>query len=112
MKKVLQEIHDRSLWQVLGIYLAGSWVVLQVVDQLVQSAGLPDWVPSLALVLLLIGLPMVLATAIAQRGISGGSPAAESSAPVPAAAESSTADPAAAETRPPMSAPTRAEASS
>ena len=71
MKKLIHEIHRRSLWQVLGLYLAGSWVVLQVVDQLVQSAGLPDWVPALALVLLLIGFPMVLATAFVQEGMPG-----------------------------------------
>jgi tetratricopeptide (TPR) repeat protein len=71
MKQIVHEVHRRSLWQVLGIYLMGSWVVLQVVDQLVQSAGLPEWVPSLALVLLLIGLPMVLATAFIQEGMSG-----------------------------------------
>ena len=61
MKRLIHEVHCRSLWQVLGIYLMGSWAVLQVVDQLVQSAGLPDWVPSLALVFLLIGQPRVTA---------------------------------------------------
>jgi tetratricopeptide (TPR) repeat protein len=70
MKKLVQEAHRRSLWQVLGIYLMGSWIVLQVVDQLHETAGLPDWVPSMALVLLLIGLPMVLATAFVQEGMS------------------------------------------
>ena len=59
MKKLIYEIHRRSLWQVLGLYAAGSWIVLQVVDQLTESAGLPEWVPSFALVLLLIGLPIV-----------------------------------------------------
>jgi len=66
MKRIIHEAHRRSLWQVLGIYLMGSWMVLQVIDQLHETAGLPDWVPSLALVLLLIGLPMVLATAFVQ----------------------------------------------
>lgn len=67
MKQLFQEAHKRSLWQVLGIYMAGSWVVLQVVDQLTESAGLPEWVPSFALVLLLIGLPIVIATAFLQH---------------------------------------------
>jgi tetratricopeptide (TPR) repeat protein len=67
MKKLFQEMHARSLWQVVGIYLAGSWLVLQVVDQLTESAGLPAWVPSFALVLLLIGLPIVVATAFLQH---------------------------------------------
>lgn len=69
MRKILRAIHRRSVWQVLGIYLAGSWVVLQVVDQLTTSAGLPGWTPTFALVLLLIGLPIVTTTAIIQRGM-------------------------------------------
>lgn len=69
MKKLLQEIHRRSLWQVLGVYLAGSWVALQVVEQLTNAAGLPDWVQPFALVLLVVGLPIVLATAFIQVGV-------------------------------------------
>ena len=41
MKKLIHEAHRRSLWQVLGIYLAGSWIALQVVAQLADSVGLP-----------------------------------------------------------------------
>jgi TolB-like protein/Tfp pilus assembly protein PilF len=55
--------HGNSLWKVLGLYAAGSWVVLQVVDVLAQNAGLPQWVFTLALILLIIGLPIVGATA-------------------------------------------------
>ena len=32
LKQLIQEIHRRSLWQVLGIYVAVSWVVFQVVQ--------------------------------------------------------------------------------
>ena len=53
----------RTFLSALGIYAAGSWVVLQVVDVLKQNLGLPPWAFSLALTLLLIGLPVVLATA-------------------------------------------------
>jgi len=55
--------HGNSLWKVLGLYGAGSWVVLQVIDVLVQNSGLPSWVFNLALILLIIGLPVVGATA-------------------------------------------------
>jgi TolB-like protein/Tfp pilus assembly protein PilF len=55
--------HRNSLLKALGLYAAGSWVVLQVVDVLVQNSGLPSWVFNLALVLLIIGLPVVSATA-------------------------------------------------
>ena len=70
LKQLIQEIHRRSLWQVLGIYVAVSWVVIQVVQTLTEGLGLPDWVPPLAFVLLLIGLPIVMATAFVQEGLS------------------------------------------
>ena len=71
MKKLIQEIHRRSLWQVLGIYAVGAWVALQVVDVLGQNFGLPEWFPAFALALIVIGLPIVLATAVVQEGTRG-----------------------------------------
>jgi TolB-like protein len=65
-KKFAREVQHRSFWQVLGLYLAASWVALQVVETIVDSAQLPEWLPALALVLLVIGLPVVMATAIVQ----------------------------------------------
>jgi len=70
MKNLIQEIHRRSLWQVLGIYLVGSFVALQVVEQVAEAAGLPAWVRPLALILLVIGFPIVMATAFVQEGLS------------------------------------------
>ncbi len=64
--RLIREIHRRSLWQVLGIYVVGSWLVLQVVDTLAGALNLPDWAPPLALFLLIVGLPIVLATAVIQ----------------------------------------------
>lgn len=78
MKKLIQEVHRRSLWQVLGIYAVGAWVALQVVDVLTQNFGLPDWFPAFALGLLVIGLPIVLATAFVQEGVRGGDQPGES----------------------------------
>ena len=60
-------IGGRTLLQVLGIYAAGSWLVMQVVDVLQENMGLPDWVFPFALVLLLIGLPIILTTAVVQK---------------------------------------------
>lgn len=65
-------IGGRSLLQILGLYAAGSWLVLQVVDVLVDNMGLPDWVFPFAVVLLLIGLPIILTTAVVQKRLSGG----------------------------------------
>jgi tetratricopeptide (TPR) repeat protein len=71
MKNLVHEIHRRSLWQVLGLYLAGSWVALQVVEQLTEAAGLPEWVRPFSLVLLVLGFPIVMATAFIQEGVGG-----------------------------------------
>lgn len=65
----------RTFLSVLGIYGAGSWVVLQVVDVLAQNVGLPPWAFTLALTLLLIGLPIVLATAWLQSRAPADGPA-------------------------------------
>lgn len=81
MKKLIREVHRRSLWQVLGIYVVASWVALQVVDVLVDNFGLPDWFPAFALGLLVIGLPIVLATAFIQEGAPRGADESESKAP-------------------------------
>jgi tetratricopeptide (TPR) repeat protein len=78
VKNLIREAHRRSLWQVLSVYLVGSWGALQVVESVTENAGLPDWVPPFALILLIIGLPIVLATAIVQEGMAG----SEEGAPV------------------------------
>ncbi|KPJ80920.1 MAG: hypothetical protein AMS19_08890 [Gemmatimonas sp. SG8_23] len=99
LRDILREIHRRSVWQVIGIYLATSWAVLNAVDVLTGLAGLPDWTPSMAVVLLLIGFPIVTATAVIQRGLPGsgdrpddGDPEAESGEPMPSEPVASSGD--------------------
>jgi len=69
VKHLFREVHRRSLWQVLGLYVAASWIVLQVVDVLADNMALPDWLFPVSVVLLLLGLPVVLATAFVQGGV-------------------------------------------
>lgn len=71
LKRIVREAHRRSLWQVLAIYLVGAWIVYQVIGTLWETLGLPDWVPGVAVILFLVGLPMVLATAFVQEGVPG-----------------------------------------
>ena len=66
LMNLLQGLKHRSVWQVLAVYLGVSWVALQVVDLLKDNMGLPDWVFPFAIVLLMIGLPVILATAMLQ----------------------------------------------
>jgi tetratricopeptide (TPR) repeat protein/TolB-like protein len=62
-KRLIVEIHHRSLWQVLLIYVGGALVAYQAVQALTEGLGLPQWFPGLAVMLFIIGLPIVVATA-------------------------------------------------
>ncbi len=68
-------MENPSLWsrlkqarivQVLLVYLGASWGLLQVVDVLQNTLTLPDWVGPVAVILLLVGLLVILATAWVQ----------------------------------------------
>jgi TolB-like protein len=68
LKRLISEIHRRSLWQVLLIYIGGAWLVFEVVQTVTEGLGLPQWFPAFAALLLLIGLPVVVATAFVREG--------------------------------------------
>lgn len=67
LKRFIVEIHRRSLWQVMTIYLGASWAVLEASDQVIDRYLLPEWVYPTEILLLLIGLPLVLATAFVRE---------------------------------------------
>jgi len=72
LKSILEQIHHRSLWQVLVAYAVGSWALLGGVGTLMDVLGLPDWVPPVVAVILVAALPLVLLTTyIQKRGIGG-----------------------------------------
>jgi len=52
--------------QVLLVYLGASWGVLQIADTLTEALSLPEWVSPVAIILLLVGLVIILATAWVQ----------------------------------------------
>ncbi|MGD8699944.1 MAG: hypothetical protein PVJ43_11670, partial [Gemmatimonadales bacterium] len=54
------------LLRVLLVYLGGAFAVLEAVDLLSGKFGLPDWVFTGTLLTLLLGLPIVAATALIQ----------------------------------------------
>jgi serine/threonine-protein kinase len=74
LRRLVHEIHRRSIWQVMSVYAVGGWFAFEIVQSLTEGLGLPDWFPGLAFVLLIIGFPMVLATAIVQEGIASPEP--------------------------------------
>ena len=54
------------MWQVTGIYVGGSWLAYELINQIAESADQP-WLPNVALVLLIIGFVVVLAAAYVQE---------------------------------------------
>ncbi len=61
-----QKLRSARIVQVLVVYLGASWGVLQVTNELQQAVNLPAWVSAAAVILLLVGLLVVLATAWVQ----------------------------------------------
>lgn len=68
LKHFFTEAHRRSVWRVLGVYLVTSSAGWQLINELTDRIGLPDWVPGFAVVLFIIGLPIIVATAFFQAG--------------------------------------------
>jgi TolB-like protein/Flp pilus assembly protein TadD len=67
LRRLVVEIHRRSLWQVVVVYLVGATVAYQLIQSLVEGLGLPEWVPGVSVVLFIIGLPVVVATALVRE---------------------------------------------
>jgi tetratricopeptide (TPR) repeat protein len=63
---LIDRLKRARIVQVLVVYLGATWVVLQLVDTLVGLLSLPDWVGPVAVLLLVVGLVVVLATAWVQ----------------------------------------------
>jgi tetratricopeptide (TPR) repeat protein len=59
----------RTVPGTLVTYAAGGWLLLQLIDGLASRYLLPDWVHLSALVLVLAGFPLFLATALMQKGM-------------------------------------------
>ena len=63
-RNAIGAMHEPDLWtrikrakivQVIVVYLGASWVILQVVDVLLGTLALPEWVGPLVVILLLVG---------------------------------------------------------
>jgi tetratricopeptide (TPR) repeat protein len=67
-KKLIGELHRRSIWQVLAAYAVFSWLLFETFEMLRVAVGLPAWVEPTASVILVLLLPAFLATASIQKG--------------------------------------------
>jgi TolB-like protein len=60
MSGFFDELKRRNVVRVAIAYVVVSWVIMQIIDVVVEPLRLPDWTSTLVLVLLLIGLPVAL----------------------------------------------------
>jgi hypothetical protein len=67
--RLIREIHRRFLWQAFLIYSVVAYITVQVSQHIAVRRELPEWFTVLAIILLIIGLPIVLITAAVQEGI-------------------------------------------
>lgn len=60
MSKLFEELKRRKVVRVAGVYAVVSWLLIQVVNNLVPALQLPAWTNSFIVLLLLIGFPIAL----------------------------------------------------
>jgi len=60
-------LRNVGIWQVIATYAVASWVVMWLVNAMIALFGLPPLFLPFAVALLLVGLPVIVTTAILQR---------------------------------------------
>ena len=63
LRQLITVLHQRSVWQVLLVYIGVSWGLLEATGLFIEQFGLPAWAFPAAVLLLVIGLVILLATA-------------------------------------------------
>jgi TolB-like protein/Flp pilus assembly protein TadD/DNA-binding winged helix-turn-helix (wHTH) protein len=63
LESVLMELKRRQVLKVVGTYLVGMWIVLQVAEVTFEPLHLPQWWLSALTILAVLGLPIVLVVA-------------------------------------------------
>ncbi|MGD8385166.1 MAG: hypothetical protein PVF89_07150, partial [Lysobacterales bacterium] len=56
---VLTELNRRKVLRTVGAYAVGVFVVLQLLDAASEPLRLPDWLPTLMVIILILGFPVV-----------------------------------------------------
>ncbi|MEM6638743.1 MAG: tetratricopeptide repeat protein [Pseudomonadota bacterium] len=59
MRKFLEQLRRRNVFQALATYLVAGWLILQVMDVVGPSIGLGDRAMSMVILILAVGLPVV-----------------------------------------------------
>jgi len=59
LSAVLTELNRRKVLRTVGAYAVAVFVVLQLMDAAVDPLRLPDWLPTLVVIVLILGFPLV-----------------------------------------------------
>ena len=60
MSNLFEELQRRNVVRVAIAYLVVGWLIIEVLDTVAPRLGLPDWVPTFFIVVVLVGLPIAL----------------------------------------------------
>jgi hypothetical protein len=58
--KFWQELKRRKVFKVVAMYAATAYIIIEVINNLVGPLHLPEWIATLLVLLLLLGLPIVV----------------------------------------------------
>ena len=53
------ELKRRRVFRVIAMYAGAAFVIIEVTNNVVEPLGLPNWVPTLVILLLIIGFPVI-----------------------------------------------------
>lgn len=63
LSAVLTELSRRKVLRTVGAYAVAVFVILQLMDAAVEPLRLPDWLPTLVVIVLILGFPLVFVLA-------------------------------------------------
>jgi len=55
-----QEVKRRKVFRVIAMYAAAAYVIIELSNNIVEPLNLPDWTPTMIIVLLIIGFPFAV----------------------------------------------------
>jgi TolB-like protein/Tfp pilus assembly protein PilF len=54
-----QELKRRNVFRVIAVYAGAAYVIIELANNVVEPLGLPGWIPTLVILLLIVGFPIV-----------------------------------------------------
>ncbi len=60
LERFWQELKRRKVFKVIAMYAGTAFIILEVINNLVSPLRLPEWTPTLVVVLLAIGFPFAI----------------------------------------------------